>query len=89
MLEVLVDNAFVTCRKKYEILINESLLRKTRVILERPSIYDQTAAFLTKNLYGKNDALGRCALFFDSIAGVYNLPVIDYYSAIPKAYVYT
>ena len=80
----LENNAFATYRKKYEILINEFLSRKIRVILERPSIYDQTAAFTSRNLYGKNDALGRCALFVDSIAQKYNLPVVDYYSKMNR-----
>ncbi len=80
----LENSAFAKYRKKYEILINEFLSREIRVILERPSIYDQTAAFTSRNLYGKNDALGRCALFVDSIAQKYNLPVVDYYSEMNR-----
>ncbi len=80
----LENSAFAKYRKKYEILINEFLSREIRVILERPSIYDQTVAFTSRNLYGKNDALGRCALFVDSIAQKYNLPVVDYYSEMNR-----
>jgi endoglucanase len=54
------------------------------VILERPSIYDQTALLPEKNHPGVNDVLGECALYIDSLGTKYDLPVVDYYTIMNR-----
>ncbi len=55
-----------------------------RVILERPSIYDQTAQLPESNHLGVNDVLGECALYIDSLGIKYDLPVVDYYTIMNR-----
>ncbi|MEP6597133.1 MAG: hypothetical protein ABJA71_14365, partial [Ginsengibacter sp.] len=52
----------------------------SKVILQTPSIYDQTAEIATPNFFGVNDALGRCAEFVKTLSVKYKLPVVDYWT---------
>ncbi|MEI6142168.1 MAG: sialate O-acetylesterase [Mariniphaga sp.] len=56
----------------------------SRLILQLPTIYDQTAKIATENLFGVNDALGKCAEHLKSVAPEYQATVIDYYSLLKK-----
>ena len=49
-----------------------------KLILQLPSIYDQTVKNSTENMYGVNDALEKCAAFLKSIAPKYHAMVVDY-----------
>ena len=60
------------------------LSKKVRVILERPSIYDQTAQLSETNHLGVNDVLGECAQYIDSLGEKYDLPVVDYYTIMDR-----
>jgi len=60
------------------ILVNANL----KVILQTPSIYDQTAELKTPANVGVNDALGKCAVFLKTLAVKYKLPVVDYWTAM-------
>lgn len=51
-------------------------------ILQLPTIYDQTAKISTENLFGVNDALGKCAEHLKSIAPASQAIVIDYYTIL-------
>jgi lysophospholipase L1-like esterase len=51
-----------------------------RLILELPSIYDQTSETGPKPSVGVNDALGKCAEYLKSIAPKYNAVVVDYWT---------
>lgn len=53
--------------------------RKIRIILQKPTIYDQTAKIATFNNFGVNDALKNCADFIDEMARKYQIPVVDYW----------
>ena len=57
-----------------------SILKKRvgNVILLKPSIYDQTAALETKNLYGVNDALQRCAEQMRALSVKYQTGLVDF-----------
>jgi len=55
-----------------------------KVLLQKPSIYDQTAIIPGLNYYGVNDALKECAAFNQQLAMKYNLSVIDYWSIMSK-----
>ncbi len=52
----------------------------TTIILQKPTIYDQTAELSSENLVGVNDALGQCASIVDELAKKYNTYVVDYWS---------
>ncbi len=67
-------------KKQLDEIINIFLKKNIKVILERPSIYDQTAKLPERNHLGVNDVLGECAVYIDSLAVKYNLPVVDFYS---------
>lgn len=52
------------------------------LILQTPSIYDQTAQLQTPANVGANDALGKCADFIKKLAVKYQLPVVDYWTVM-------
>ena len=54
--------------------------KKVKVILQKPSIYDQTGKLGTNNLFGVNDALKTCAGYMQELANKYKLPVVDYWT---------
>ncbi|QEC40555.1 SGNH/GDSL hydrolase family protein [Pseudobacter ginsenosidimutans] len=53
---------------------------KVKVILQKPSIYDQTAKLPQENLNGVNDALATCAGYMQELADKYRLRTVDYWS---------
>ncbi len=63
-------------------LVKILILGKSKVILQTPSIYDQTAELASANFFGVNDALGKCAIFLKGLAVKYNLPVVDYWTVM-------
>lgn len=67
-----------------EKIINIFLDKNIRVILQKPSIYDQTAVLTTPILLGKNDALKLCADFCDDLSRRYKLPIVDYWSIMMR-----
>jgi len=74
-------NTYTTNMEK---IINIFLDYGVKVILERPTIYDQTAVLPVENNYGVNDALGIYAQYCDTLAEKYNLPTVDYYTIMNK-----
>lgn len=52
----------------------------SKVILQTPSIYDQTAELPSINFFGVNDALKQCAEYLIKLASKYNLPIVDYWT---------
>ncbi len=71
-------------KQNLEKIITILLSKEVRVILQRPTIYDQTVALATKNNLGVNDALRECAVFIGELAEKYNLPVVDYWSVMER-----
>jgi lysophospholipase L1-like esterase len=63
-----------------EKIITLFLEKKIKVILQKPTIYDQTAKLPTKNNLGVNDALKICADFVGVMANKYQLQVVDYWT---------
>lgn len=57
---------------------------KCNIILQTPSIYDQTAKLQTAANVGVNDALGKCAEFLKTLSAKYKLPIVDYWTAMNK-----
>ncbi len=67
-------------KKDYEHLIKIFISKNLRLILQTPTIYDQTVELSSENQFGKNQALAICANFVIQLGYKYNLPVIDYYT---------
>lgn len=74
------EKALELYRKNLEIIIQKLLEGGRKLILQKPSIYDQTAEGTTENFLGANDALRKCAHFTQVLADKYNLPVVDYWT---------
>ncbi len=71
-------------KKNLDSIINIFLSKEVKVILESPSIYDQTTDLPETNLFGVNDVLGECAVFIDSLSDKYKLPTVDYYTIMKR-----
>ncbi len=54
--------------------------QKIKVILQKPSAYDQTSTIKYPNNLGVNDALIECGKTMQYLANKYKLPIIDYNS---------
>ena len=67
-------------QKNYEKVIQRLLAAGSKVILQKPSIYDQTGDLPTPNQPGVNDALQMCTEIIDDLAKKYKLQVIDYFT---------
>ena len=78
------EEAIKLYKTNYDSIVRVLLSKNIDVILERPSIYDETAKLPENNLLGLNDALGKCALFIDTLSEKYHLPTIDYYSIMNR-----
>lgn len=64
--------------KNYELIIKRLLDKGVKVILQTPSIYDQTAQIAALAYVGRNDALLRCAEIVKGFGKKYKLLVVDY-----------
>lgn len=76
--------AIETYKNGMDSIVNIFLSKNIKVILQKPSIYDQTAIIPKPNHYGTNDALKECADFIQQLASKYNLPVIDYWTIMGR-----
>jgi lysophospholipase L1-like esterase len=74
------QNAITAYKTNLEKIINIFLSKKLVVILQKPTIYEQTAKLPTKNNLGVNDALKVCADFVGELANKYQLQVVDYWT---------
>lgn len=74
------QDALQLYKTNLEKIVNVFLEKKIRVILQKPSIYDQTALLTTPAQFGKNDALKTCADFMETLAQKYKLQTVDYWT---------
>ena len=81
-IQQLRQEALDTYRKNYETVIQLLLKSHCKVILQTPSIYDQTAVLSDKPLTGRNDALEICAGYVKALGEKYQLQVIDYWTLL-------
>ncbi|MBV5342894.1 hypothetical protein JZU68_04530, partial [bacterium] len=65
-----------------EKIINSFLSKNIKVILQKPSIYDQTAVLPKANNLGVNDALKTCADFVGEMGKKYKLQTVDYWTSM-------
>jgi lysophospholipase L1-like esterase len=68
--------------KNVDSVVRILIKANSKVILQTPSIYDQTAELQTPSLFGVNDALGKCTEFLKTLADKYKLPVVDYWTSM-------
>lgn len=62
----------------------DKMLRKlsqsgTKIVLQTPSIYDQTAQLSSENYFGVNDALKECTAIVEEMAIKYDTYLVDYW----------
>ncbi|WP_276499483.1 cellulase family glycosylhydrolase [Pontibacter litorisediminis] len=81
-IEARKQRALEDYRGYMEQVIQRLLQAGTKVILQKPSIYDQTGDLPAENMYGVNDALERCTGIIDELAQQYNLKVVDYWTIL-------
>ncbi|RRN77146.1 hypothetical protein EIM50_21085, partial [Pseudoxanthomonas sp. SGD-10] len=74
------ERALTDYKNYLENVIQRLLKSKTKVILQKPSIYDQTGDLPTPNFAGVNDALKKCTQIMDELAKKYKLSTIDYWT---------
>lgn len=74
------ERALSDYRGYLENAIQRLLKSKSQVILQKPSIYDQTGDLPTPNFAGVNDALKKCTEIMDELAKKYKLSTIDYWT---------
>lgn len=74
------ERALTDYKGYYESVIQRLQKTKSKIILQKPTIYDQTGDLPATNLVGVNDALKKCTGIIEGFAKKYNLSVIDYYT---------
>lgn len=74
------DEAIEIYKANYEQIVQTFLSKNISVVLQKPSIYDQTAKLPTANGLGVNDALKQCADFIQHVAQKYQLATVDYWT---------
>ncbi|MCE6991273.1 SGNH/GDSL hydrolase family protein [Dyadobacter sp. CY323] len=78
------QQALEVYRKNLEIIVPKLLENGRKLILQTPSIYDQTADLPTENFFGVNDALKKCAGYAQELAEKYKLPTVDYWTILTE-----
>ena len=68
--------------KNLDSIVRIFLSKNIQVILQKPTIFDQTAKIPVENHLGVNDALKKCADFGESLANKYHLKTVDYWSIL-------
>jgi lysophospholipase L1-like esterase len=74
------DNTYETYHKNTAQIADKLSKYGSKLIIELPSIYDQTSEITPQKSVGVNDALGKCADYLKSIAPNYNAVVVDYWT---------
>ncbi|QEH40796.1 SGNH/GDSL hydrolase family protein [Chitinophaga sp. XS-30] len=74
--------ALTAYKKNLDSVIRVFRDKGVNVILQTPSIYDQTAKIAANNLFGVNDALKACAEFIKDEAEKDKLTVVDYWTML-------
>jgi endoglucanase len=67
-----------------EKIITTFLSKKITVILQKPSIYDETAILATSINLGKNEGLKSCADIMEELSVKYKLQAVDYWTPMTK-----
>lgn len=81
-IETLKQRALSDYKGYYKTLIQKLLAANSKVILQKPSIYDQTSTVATANMPGVNDALQQCTVIIDELAQEFNLETANYWTIL-------
>ena len=73
------ENALQDYYKNVDSIVRLLMQYGCKVILQTPTIYDQTSTIHEENHFGVNDALKKCADFLEKLARKYSLPIVDYW----------
>ncbi|MCU0353820.1 MAG: SGNH/GDSL hydrolase family protein [Cytophagales bacterium] len=76
------EAAIARYKVQLDSIVRLFLSKNIRVILQKPTIYDQTAVLKTPNHFGVNDALKQCADYVHQLADKYQLLTIDYWTIL-------
>ena len=60
-------------------MLNKLSQTGTKIVLQTPSIYDQTGQLSSENYFGVNDALKECAAIVEEMARKYDTYLVDYW----------
>ncbi|WP_066831601.1 SGNH/GDSL hydrolase family protein [Rufibacter ruber] len=71
-------------RNNLEALIQRLQKTDTRILLQKPSIYDQTGDLPAENQLGVNDALQKCTVIIDELAKKYGVQTVDYFTLMQQ-----
>lgn len=74
------QQALQTYKSNLDSIIRIILSKNIKIVLQKPSIYDQTAVLERFNNYGANDALKICADYMGELAQKYKIPFVDYWT---------
>ena len=74
------EQAISLYKTNLEKIVNIFISNNIRVILQKPSICDQTAIIPETNHLGSNDALKTCADFMETLCVKYKLQSVDYWT---------
>lgn len=74
--------AFVKYQRDTEELVKRFKAYTQNVILIKPSIYDQTSAIATENMYGANDALQLFGDHIAYLAAKYETRIVDFWNIL-------
>lgn len=78
------SNALLTYKKNTDEIVT-ILKRQSKVILQKPTIYDQTATVKAENAFGVNDALDSCAMMVEQLSRKYDTRLVDYRTILTQA----
>jgi lysophospholipase L1-like esterase len=81
-IEKLKLQALADYSKNLEKLIIRLEQENMKIIIQKPSIYDETAKLKMENLVSVNAALAKCCGIIDELAAKYNLKVVDFYTVM-------
>lgn len=76
--------ALDTYKKNLLEIVRYFVQNKIDVVLQKPSIYDQTAKIPQENFFGVNDALKACADYMQELADRFQLRTVDYWTLMTE-----
>lgn len=76
------EKVLETYKKNVDSIVRLFLQKGIKVILQNPTIYDQTAVLQSTNNFGVNDALKKCATFIEELSQKYHLISVDYWTIL-------
>lgn len=79
-IEAKKKQALETYKKNLLEIVSYFVQNKIDVVLQKPSIYDQTAKIPQENFFGVNDALKACADYMQTLADRFKLRTVDYWT---------